>query len=340
MDRREFLKLVGLSTLGATASTMNAGRAEGAPGDARSRARASGRHILEMDNATAGVLIGYSGGLITTDVVNEALVPGQPTRKHLGKSQPEPLVVECGTGMSRAFMDSVKSFTQRRNTRHSGALISCDYDYKALSRVEFTDALITSLAMPALDAASKDAASLSVSISPSILRLNRLKGGASQADKFSAADAKQKKWLPSNFRLRIDRLDDACARVAKIDPLVWEMKAQESSVGTQRDTSKDPTALVVPDLVLTVPDAFADPFYQWYDEFVVRGGNSDAAERKGTLEYLAPNRTDILYTLTFSHLGIYAIEPDSTEGSSETVRKVKVRMYCEDITFDYASSYA
>lgn len=338
MDRREFLKLVGLGAMGAAASSGLAERTGAMPpGSPRDRVPASGRHILEMDNVSAGVLAGYSGGAIRTEVLDEPTPTGQPVKKHLGKSQPEPLVVECPVGMSRQFMDSIKAFTQRQVTRHTGAIISCDYDYKALSRLEFSDALITGLTMPALDGASKETASLSVTISPAVLRLNRLKGGANQGEKFGGVGAKQKQFLPSNFRLRIDRLDDACARVSKIDALNWVLTTQETDTGTQRDTNRKPGALTVPDLVVTVADANADPFYQWYDEFVVRGGGNDGAERKGTLEYLAPNRQDVLFTLTFSHLGIYSIEPDGAGDASETVRRVKVKMYCEDITFDYRS---
>ena len=73
---------------------------------------------------------------------------------------------------------------------------------------------------------------------------------------------------------------------------------------------------------------------------VIKGNNGDDKEKGGTLEYLTPNLQEVLFTLTFQHLGIFKLTPEKVESGSENIRRLKAEMYCEDIQFDYKSSWA
>jgi len=51
-----------------------------------------------------------------------------------------------------------------------------------------------------------------------------------------------------------------------------------------------------------------------------RGNNSDNLEKTGKLEYLTPDLKEVLFTLTFNHLGIYQLaSEETTTGTREHI---------------------
>ncbi|HWF86401.1 MAG TPA: hypothetical protein VG222_16185, partial [Vicinamibacterales bacterium] len=87
----------------------------------------------------------------------------------------------------------------------------------------------------------------------------------------------------------------------------------------------------------TCGEAAADQLYAWHEDFVINGNNGQDKEKGGTLEYMSANMKDVLFTLTFSGLGIFKLTPEKVEAGSENVRRVKAEMYCEQITFKEGS---
>jgi len=71
---------------------------------------------------------------------------------------------------------------------------------------------------------------------------------------------------------------------------------------------------------------------------VIDGNCGEDQEKGGTLEYLAPDQQTVLFTLTFSNLGIFKITPDKMEAGAEGIRRAKVEMYCENITYAYGGA--
>jgi hypothetical protein len=65
---------------------------------------------------------------------------------------------------------------------------------------------------------------------------------------------------------------------------------------------------------------------------VLKGNSGEQNERVGTLELLDPGMKSVLLTVTFHHLGIFGFRPESADATKENVRRVKVEMYCEQIT--------
>ena len=76
----------------------------------------------------------------------------------------------------------------------------------------------------------------------------------------------------------------------------------------------------------------------WFEDFVIKGNNGDDKEKGGSLEFLSPNLQDILFTLTFKHLGVFKVTPEKVEAGSENIRRIKAEMYCERIEFSYSKN--
>jgi phage tail-like protein len=300
----------------------------------------AGKWGIELDGIMAGWLWSAEGGHATLDVVVEKLGADHLQKKHLAGVKYEDLTVTCGTGMSKGFYTWIQDSFDHKYSRKNGAVMAADYNYKEHSRLTFTNALITEIGMPALDAASKDAAKMTIKFSPEYTRQTTTTGGPSLAGKFPIKADIQKKWLPANFRLRIDGLEDACKRVNKIEALVVKQKVVEHAVGEERDYQKEPAVVEVPNLVITFPESHSKDFYAWHESFVIKGQNGEDQEKGGSLEYLTPDLKTVLYTLNFHHLGIFKLTPEKVESGSEQIRRLKAEMYCEDIKFNFGQSWA
>jgi len=302
------------------------------------RGYVAGKYGIELDGIMAGWVQSVEGGHATSDVVSEKLGPDHIVHKHIAGVKYEDITINCGTGMSKGFYEWIKASFDHNYSRKNGAVITADYNYKEHSRLTWTFGLISEIGFPALDASSKDAAKMSIKVHPEYTRTTTTSGGPSVSGKYAINPAVQKKWLPANFRLKIDGLD--CTRVNKIEAIVVKQKIIDNAVGELRDYESEPAHLEIPNLVVTLAESHSKEFYDWHEDFVIKGNNGDDKEKGGTLEYLTPNLAEVLFTLTFKHLGIFKLTPEKVEAGSENIRRSKAEMYCEDISFDYKASWA
>lgn len=291
------------------------------------RSFAAGRFALELDGATAFVQ-SIEGGDAHAEVVVETLGPDACfASKHLAVLEYEEIAITCGTGMTAGFYAWLQSSLGCQTVRKDGAIVGTDFKGAEHSRRTFTQALITEIGLPALDAADKDAAQMTVKIAPEVTR--RVKGSG-QAVLVCGGTKIQKKWLSSNFRLTIDGLD--CTKVNKVEALTIKQKVVENPVGEERDPGREQRTVDFPNLVVTLAESAAESFFDWHENFVIKGNNSSEEEKNGKLEYLAPNLSDVLFTLEFHNLGIFKLAAETVEAGDQ-IQRVKAEMYCQQMTF-------
>lgn len=303
------------------------------PITADKRSYVAGKYGIELDGTAAGWVQGAVGGLAVADVVTEKLGPDHLMHKHLAGVKYEDIEIQAGTGMTKGFYEWIKNSWTGKYARKNGAIVTCDYNYQEHSRLEFTLALLSETKFPALDAASKDSAKMTVKLSP---EATRIKAGSksSVSSKYAVDQKLQKKWLPSNFKLTIDGLD--CTRVNKIEALTVKQKVVENPVGELRDYEKEPSHLEFSDLVVTLSESHAADWYKWHEEFVIKGNNGPEMTKTAKLIYLTPNLQDHLFTVTCHHIGIFKLQPEKVEAGSENIRRVRAEMYVESMELEYA----
>lgn len=334
-DRRGFFKKVGAATAALAAAPAVLDQAVSAAA-VKQRAFVAGTFFLELDGVAAGFLRSADGGTATGIVLEQQFGDSPFIKKTIGGVKYEDITITCGTGMSKVFYQWIQDTLDLKFVRKNGAIITADFNLKEISRLNFMDALLTEIGFPACDAASKDAAFMTLKFSPE----------STQRAKPSGATLKgigtkvQKLWLPSNFRLTIDGLEMATAHVNKIDALTVKAKVVEAQPGEERDPGLEPTQLEFPNLVITFPESDAQPFYDWHEDFVIQGFASDEDEKSGMLEYLAPDLKTVLFTLEFFNLGIFKLTPEKAEAGSESLRRLKAEMYCEEMQFSFGASVA
>jgi hypothetical protein len=319
------MKIGRRSFLGVAAGAAALKLAERASEAAVARATTAGRFALELEGGVAGWLQSVKGGDARADVVAQDL-GGAYLKKHL--AQISYADIEMSVGMpTGSLADWIEATLGGSLDQRDGAIIAADYQYKEQSRREFESALITEVSFPALDGASKDAAYMTVKLQPEYT--NRAKGsGAALGAKTTTA----KKWLCSNFRLTLGDLD--CSRVTKIDSLTIKRQMQDDDVGGARGYARVPGNLEVSDLVVTLPEAYAQDFADWHEDFVVKGNCSDGDELKGKIELLAPNLVDVLGTIELWNVGIFGITDGTSSPGVDSIRTIKAEMYVERVSFE------
>src|SRR6266568_803117 len=335
--RREFLgrSLPGAVLAGTGLTVLQPLLSFAADQQKEQRGYTAGKYGIELDGQFAGWIYSADGGDATSDVVLERLGPDNIQHKHLAGVKYEEITLNCGIGMSKGFYDWIKASFDKKFMRKNGAIIVSDYNFKPISRLQWTNGLITEVGFPALDAGGKDAAKMTIKIAPEFTRMVAAAQGALR----TPSQIVQKKWLPANFRLQIAGCQTACSHVNKIEAIALKIVTTANQVGVARDYEVVPAHLDVPNLAITTAEAQAAEFYQWHQDFVIQGHNTRDKERGGTLEFLTPDLRESLFTLSFRGLGIFKFAPEKVEAGSENIRRVKAEMYCEDIGFAYGGGY-
>lgn len=285
------------------------------------------QYALELDGQFAGFLKGFEGGDAVGEVVPEQLGADGVRHKHIGNVKYEDIVLAFGADMPASIYDWIAGTLARNYARRDGAIVGSDVSGQTYSRMEFSRAMIREITFPALDASSKNAALIRATLAPEFTRPQPV-GGV-----IPSTASKAKPWLVQNYRLQIDGLD--CTKVNSIDALTIDYDLESGAVGEFRDYVKTPNVPNIPNLAFTIAQSGADSLVAWHEDFVIKRNNSAQNEKNGTLQFLAANVRDVLFTLTFQNLGIFKLKRVKDSGS---ISRLRAEMYCEAIGFDSAAN--
>src|SRR5262249_23195024 len=149
--------------------------------------------------------------------------------------------------------DWVTATWDSKFVRRSGAVLSLDRSNTEQARFEFQEALLAEIAFPALDAASKEAGLLTLTLRPQKTNeVPRVKGGKKQA----TGDGKGKGWVVANFRLDISGLD--CTQVNRIEPFAVRVPAPAKG-----------KRIEFPNLTVTLAEATARSWTAWHENVAI-----------------------------------------------------------------------
>lgn len=293
--------------------------------EGKGRSYVGGRFALEIEGVEAGWVRSVEGGGGSGEVVEEFL--GSSLRKHLGQPKYDDFSLKADVG-SKEIKSWIKASWDGKDARKDGSIIAADFNLRARQQADFFNALLTEVTFPACDGGSKDPAYLTVKFSPEVSTFKKAGGQPVRAD---GGNRGQKVWLPGNFRLDIDGLD--CKRVSKIDSFTIKQTYQNSDVGTEREPMKEPTKIEFPNLKLRIPQADAETWVAWYEDFIVKGQNGSEHEKSGTLVFLAPNLRDALAQVSFSNIGLKRFTP-FPGGDGDSIAHFEVELYVERMRLD------
>ena len=276
------------------------------------------RFALEIEGSPVGFVSSVRGGEAFAQAIATP-APSGVIEKRPGDVEYAPIVLEADTSLAAAFYDRITGFLHGSPKPMSGVIRFLDSALAEQARLEWTDGLITELAFPAADASSRDPAQLRVTIQPGS---TRRRAGSGKPGKPGIPN-KQKRWLASNFRFTIAGAENETRKVNRVESLVLRRPV----TGAPRALDAGP--LEVPDVVFTVAASEATPFYDWFDDFIVKGNNSPDKERNGSLVFLDASLQDQLIGVAMQGLGILRVSEEQEAQGADAIARVSVQLYCE-----------
>jgi phage tail-like protein len=296
-----------------------------------SRSFVSRYFALTLDGQNAGMCRSVDGGGIKGDLIAQQ-IGGQPHRiKHINNPIIEPISVQVGMTMSKDFYQWIDASWKGRAERRNGSITVYDSNYKPQFEYSFSDALILETTLPPMDGASKEPAYMTVKFQAERAENKFAPGGGRPSN---VENTLQKQLMPANFRLEIEGLD--VSRVSKIDPITVKQNVKPMSCGPDWMYQLEPTSLEFPNLTVYLAMASAKGFYDWHQEFVIGGKNGPDNERTGAITFISPNLQEDLLTINLDRVGILNIVSEKADaGGGDQVKRVKVEMYVEEMSFDY-----
>jgi len=286
------------------------------------RSYVAGNFQLVLDGVKTGFLKSVEGGGPVAEVISEPLGTSPYFKKHIGPVGYDPLAVRFGLSMATDIYYWINASWSGKYQRKNGAVVTTDQKLTAVSQREFFNALLTETTFPTMDGGSKDPAYLTIKFAPEYTRITKASGKVT-----GTTNSKQKLWLPSNFKVKIDGLD--CTKVRSVESFTVKQSVATDDIGDARDYVREPGRLEFPNLVFTVMESSAKSWFDWFESFAVKGNNEDAKEKNGSIALLSANLVEELLRIDLFNLGIFKIGQDKAEANSDRVTTVTAHLYCE-----------
>ena len=291
------------------------------------RSHTAGRFALDVDGYNVGFLKKFSGLAMEADIVANDLGPDNVQKKHVSNIKWTPGKATIGIGMGKGMYDWIQAAFDKGYLTKNGSFTSADFNYKAQSRLDFMNGLITSVTVPKLDGSSKDAAYFDIEFEAEQVRWS--KGGGE--DIRGKIGPKQKAWLCSNFRIEIGALP--CNRIATLDSFTWKCSVSADQIGIFREPTKHPAKVTVPDIKLAISYADHDAWAQAAKKWFIDGARTESDEMNGRIVYLGPDMKTELGEINLENVGFKKFSDDDAEANTEKIKRFNVELYVEKMTF-------
>lgn len=296
--------------------------------------------VLELEGVSVGFLKSAKGGEPFATVVGDQPDRQGMVNKHVGEVRYEPIMLELSPELDPTLLQWISEFLENRAAPKDGAIFFSNYSLTDSTRIEFRNAQISALAIPALDARSKDLGFISLTLQPESTRVNENSVAGRQPNLSST----KRTWSTSGFRFAIDSLENVCAKSDLIDSIcVTRIPGTGKGVVNEENSEMSDASVNVSNLVFTLNYGDARDVINWVEEFLMQGLNDDGYERSGSLELLDPRLDLALLNINFYNLGVVRASRINEEVGHAVVSRVRVELYCERMSIsrsadeDYAS---
>jgi hypothetical protein len=294
------------------------------------KASTAGHFELAIDgSATTAYLKSVDGGYVRAGLMDEPIGPENYRIKHTSVVSIEPFSMEFGLSGANDVLKWIQQSWRKEWSRRQGEVRHADFDFHQTFTHEFFDALITETTFPTLDGASKEAAYIKMKFQPERVATKKQDG----AKLVAHMGSKQKMWMPSGFRLKIDGVENM-EYTNKIDSFTIKQGVKTLYVGAERFPQIEPTKIEFPALSGTIALGYADALLAWYDKAVVTGAADPSQQRTGSIEFLAPDRTEVLFRINLYEVGIHHAQIPQSTANMDQIKRVKFELYVGRMDLD------
>ncbi len=238
--------------------------------DYKSKAYTAGNFSLMLDdegNQSTAYLKSVDGGYMNASIVDEPIGGDVQRVKHTSVASIEPISVEFGLAGAWPVLSWIQDSWNKDFSRRNGSVTHADFNLNETYSHQFRDALILETTFPGLDGASKDPAMIKLKFLPERV-ITKHSTGTNVNDQ--NIPGRQKMWLCSGFRLRIDGLDEM-GFVNKIESFTIKQGVKQFYTGADRFPQIEPTKIDFPNITCTIAQGNAAGIQKWYEQCVAHG---------------------------------------------------------------------
>jgi hypothetical protein len=266
-----------------------------------SRTYGSGQFYLELNGRIVAPLIAAGGGNSELIIDDEQLFGNEPALKRVRGARTRDIAFKLepfddGNGRDlgdwiHAFFDG--SVRKPTDALKDGAIVTTDSLGKISSRLNFHGAAIKEIQFPPLDSANTNGGAITVRIQPRTVDFDPDASGTATATKPDS-----KRWLIKDFKVELGSLPTQ--RISRIGALTFRRSV---TLGEDAfDFRWGP--MKVPNMVFTFSAVDADPWFDWYNAFVIDGRNAEKdLLRNGKITILDQQMTQ-MGAITFDKVGL------------------------------------
>lgn len=277
------------------------------------------------------------GGLINAQSVEEPIGQYNLRGRHLGTREIEPIQIEFGMSGAKWALDLVDKFiSDRKHHRLSGEIYHADANMVSQYMFTFSNAVITELTLPKLDAAGKDTPMCRVKLQPQDVTFKL--GDHSKLSQDGLG--RQKAWHSSNFRMTLDNIGEL-PFCTSVESMTIKLNHKPMQLGDHFRPDVLPTKVELPKLSISQPLLRSKPLIDWYQDAVANQlspGTADAAEAgtekgksgyetSGAIEFLDPTLKDVLYTVELDGVGMEKFSIAKSEANAAGTKMAKFDFY-------------
>jgi hypothetical protein len=298
------------------------------------RSYTTGHFELTIDgHPSTAYLKQVDGGYVRASLMDEPIGPENYRIKHTSVVEIEPFTVDFGLSGADAVLKWIQASWRKSYSRRNGQITHANFDLYQMYQHEFYDALITETTFPALDGASKDAAYIKIKMLPERVVTKKTKAGRVQSN----MGPKQKLWMCSGFRLKIDGIQDI-EYTNKIDSFTIKQGTRKFYTGEERFPQIEPTKIEFPAINGTISLGYADGLIKWHDEYIIKGQADPKAQKNGSIEFLGPNRSDTIFRINLYEVGLHYLGMAPSQANADAIKRMKFELYVGRMDLDGGGS--
>lgn len=290
----------------------------------------AGHFELQIDgHASTAYLKSVDGGHVRASLVDEPIGPENARIKHTSTVDIEPFTIDFGISGAGEVLKWIQASWRKDWSRRNGQITHADFNLKSTYEHEFFDALIAETTFPTLDGASREAAYMKIKIQPEKVVTRKSAG----KDIKSKLGSKQKMWMPSAFRLRIDGVDEM-QYANKIEGFTIKQGIKKLYTGIDRFPQIEPTKIEFPNVSGTIALEYADKLLEWGDKYIKTGMRDNKAQKTGALEFLAPDKSKVIFRINLFEVGIHNLQIVQSTANSDQIKRAKFELYVGKMDLD------
>jgi len=279
---------------------------------ATARSYTASRFGIELTAPQAAHLFAQSvtGGELASDVGKGTVAPGSIVKKQEIGVRFSPITLR---GNALELLSAFQTAFDQRPVWFDGRIVTVDFNDKVLDQTTFLRAGITQIVLSALDASSRDAPTVELTLTPEQVRRSTDANGQS-----FPYTSKVQKAGPVLFELRMPGLDDAMKHVMRVESIRLLQRAPASVGGVSAEyAQRAPGGLETGNIVLTIPAAHAGELTQWRQQILA--GRSSSLDKTLDLQLLTASK-GLLLVLHASGVSLVNMREVSSPSSESRVQ--------------------